>query len=213
MFSFIYLASQSSRRAELLKQLGVDFKLLIPQPQEDPEALEIAQTNERAIDYVQRVTLAKLEAALERLQRQELPFAPILCADTTVSIQSTDVSDRDLILGKPENAQHALEILRMLNGKVHVVYTAVSLQVDPHQDPLLKLSTSEVKFAQCDESMLRAYVETGEPMGKAGAYGIQGIGGSLIEKIEGSYTGIMGLPLYETAELLRFAAVNYKLSV
>lgn len=210
MYSFLYLASQSPRRAELLSQLGVRFKTLLPNADEDSESLEIQLLEEPALEYVERVTLAKLGAAINRLQSAQLEWAPILCADTTVAIE---ISGQEMILGKPENPEHALEMLKMLSGRTHRVHTAIALCAELDKEPLIAISSSSVEFALCSEDLLRAYVNTGEPMGKAGSYGIQGLGSTLIGKIEGSYSGIMGLPLYETSLLLNAANIEYALSL
>lgn len=209
MYSSIYLASQSPRRAELLNQLGVKFELLLPSPSEDAEALEIQQANEPALDYVSRVTLAKLEAAKTRLSKLDKHFAPILSADTTVAL-STQLDE--VILGKPNNQEHALEILEQLNGKTHTVHTAIAICQSLDGVNLIKVSSSEVTFGRWSTEHLKAYVQTNEPMGKAGAYGIQGIGGSLIERFNGSYSGIMGLPLFETSQLLSEIGIKFALN-
>lgn len=210
MYPFLYLASQSPRRAELLSQLGVQFQMLLPSAQEDSEALEAHLTGERALDYVKRVTLAKLSAAIDRHQSKQLEWAPILCADTTVAIE---ISGQELILGKPDHPEHALEMLETLSGQTHQVHTAVAICPNLDEEPLIAISSSTVEFALCSDELLRAYVKTGEPMGKAGSYGIQGLGSTLISKIEGSYSGIMGLPLYETSVLLNAANIEYALSL
>lgn len=210
MYSFLYLASQSPRRAELLSQLGARFELLLPNSDEDSESLEVQLLNEPALEYVERVTLAKLGAAIERLQSSRLPWAPILCADTTVAVE---ISGQEIILGKPDNTEHALEMLEMLSGRTHQVHTAIALCVELDEEPLIAISSSSVEFALCSEDLLKAYVNTGEPIGKAGSYGIQGLGSTLIGKIEGSYSGIMGLPLYETSVLLNAADIEYALSL
>lgn len=210
MYPFLYLASQSPRRAELLTQLGVRFELLLPGVHEDSESLEVQLPDESAIKYVERVTLAKLGAAIDRLKSNNAPWAPILCADTTVVVE---ISGSEIILGKPESSEHALEMLEILSGLTHQVHTAVAICVELGQEPLIAISSSSVEFALCSEDLLRAYVDTGEPMGKAGAYGIQGLGSTLISKIEGSYSGIMGLPLYETSVLLDTANIEYALSL
>jgi septum formation protein len=210
MYPFLYLASQSPRRAELLTQLGVHFELLLPGPNEDSESLEVQLLDEPALEYVERVTLAKLGAAIDRLKSNRAPWAPILCADTTVAVE---ISGSEIILGKPESPEHALEMLEILSGLTHQVHTAVALCSEPDKNPLVAVSSSTVEFALCSEDLLRAYVNTGEPMGKAGAYGIQGLGSALIQKIEGSYSGIMGLPLYETSVLLDAANIEYALSL
>ena len=209
MYPSIYLASQSPRRAELLKQLGVKFELLLPSPFEDAEALEVQHANEAALDYVSRVTLAKLEAAKTRLAKLNKHFAPILSADTTVVLSS---QSGERILGKPNNQEHALEILELLNGKTHTVHTAIAICQDLDNANLIKVSSSEVTFGKWTSDHLKAYVQTNEPMGKAGAYGIQGIGGSLIERFSGSYSGIMGLPLFETSQLLSQIGVKFTLN-
>ena len=205
--SFIYLASQSPRRQELLKQLGVQFEMLLPSPEEDSESIEIPLPHEKARDYVERVTLAKSTAALQRWKERELPWAPILCADTTVSLPDDPAGE---ILGKPADALDADRILTMLSGKVHEVLTAVAITPAPEIKPLCIVQVSKVQFAALSEQDIATYIASGEPFGKAGAYGIQGLGGSLIPSIEGSYSGIMGLPLYETRELLNRAKVTRK---
>ena len=203
--SFIYLASQSPRRQELLKQIGVRFEMLDPDASEDSESIEIPLPNEKARVYVERVTTAKSKAALARWQKRQLPWAPILCADTTVSLPNS--SDGE-ILGKPSDAADATRILSMLSGKSHEVLTAVTLTIDPSDEPICLVQVSEVEFATLSPEQIAAYIASGEPFGKAGAYGIQGLGGSLIPSIRGSYSGIMGLPLFETTLLLDRAQVT-----
>jgi septum formation protein len=193
--SWIYLASQSPRRRQLLDQLGVRHELLLPDPDEDAEALEAERPGESPEDYVQRVTLAKWEAATQRRQRRAAhsagwPEAPILCADTTVALGQT-------ILGKPQDADDAARILGLLSGQVHRVLTAVVVGGD------LRLCSSQVQWRRLDADEIARYVASGEPMGKAGAYAIQGRSGAWTQHIDGSYSGIMGLPLFETAELLK----------
>ena len=197
---FVYLASQSPRRRQLLEQLGVRYELLLADDSEDAEALEVVLPNEAPRAYVQRVTLLKLEAALARMKRRGLPLAPVLCSDTTVALGKT-------ILGKPDDAQHAAQILAALSGQTHRVLTSVAMGTLSAQGKPLKteqaLSTSHVRFAPWTRSQIQAYVASGEPMGKAGAYAVQGRGAAYIEHISGSYSGIMGLPMFETAQLLR----------
>jgi len=202
----LYLASQSPRRQSILKDLGVQFELLLPTEDEDAESLELVIPHERSLDYVSRVTLAKLDAAVIRLKKRQLPWYPILCADTTVSIP---LLGEDLILGKPQNNTHALEILEQLNHQCHQVHTTIAVQIHPESSPEILVSTSNVYFANNSSDKLNAYIATGEPMGKAGAYAIQGIGSSLIQKIEGSHSSIMGLPVYETCLLLDKALIPY----
>ena len=204
MFSYIYLASQSPRRQELLKQIGVQFEMLIAAPSEDAETLETPLPNEKARDYVQRVTYVKSMVALERWQKSGKPWAPILCADTTVSLPGNPDGE---ILGKPIDDADAARILEMLSGKTHEVLTAVVLIVDPKTNPLCLVQVSEVEFANLTPEIIASYIASGEPFGKAGAYGIQGLGGALIPSIKGSYSGIMGLPIYEVNQLLDFAKV------
>jgi len=209
MFPFIYLASQSPRRQELLKQIGVKYEMLAPELGEDAESIEASHPNEKARDYVARVTLAKSEAALKRHIERVLPWAPILCADTTVSLPSHLGGE---ILGKPFDAVDAERILKLLSGKTHQVLTAVALRISPTSEPVSIVQTSEVTFTKLSEDHIAKYIASGEPFGKAGAYGIQGLGSSLIESIAGSYSGIMGLPLFEISQLFNLAQVTYPLS-
>jgi len=191
---FVYLASQSPRRQALLDQIGVAYKVLLPTDAEAAEALEAVLPQESALRYVQRVTRLKVLAALEQIQMQSLEAAPVLCADTTV------VVDRH-ILGKPANASEATQMLSLLSGKTHQVLTAVA--IGHNQDIHLALSRSRVKFAPMTAADIQDYVASQEPMGKAGAYAIQGRASAFISHVSGSYSGIMGLPLYETTQLLK----------
>jgi len=195
---FIYLASQSPRRRQLLDQLGVRHELLLPGADEDAEALEAERAGELPADYVERVTRAKLHAARARLERRGLPTAPILCADTTVALGRR-------ILGKPLDAADATATLGLLSGKTHRVITAVAIASGRHD--LLAVSTSHVQVAPLPALAIAAYVASGEPFGKAGAYAIQGAFSAWIARIDGSHSGIMGLPLFETAQLLRRAGL------
>lgn len=197
---FIYLASQSPRRRQLLEQLGVRHQLLLPGPDEDAEALEAEQPGELATAYVERVTRAKLRAARERLVARRLPQAPILCSDTTVALGRR-------LLGKPADAAAAHATLSLLAGRTHRVITAVALGTG-RRDALL-VSVSRVQFAAIADDEIARYVASGEPFGKAGAYAIQSAAAAWIRHIAGSYSGIMGLPLYETAQLLRQAQVRF----
>lgn len=198
--AFIYLASQSPRRAQLLDQLGVQHQALLPGDDEDAEALEAVQAGESAEHYVQRVTDLKLDAALKRLRRRGQPSAPVLCADTTVVLGRR-------ILGKPQDDEEARKMLESLSGRTHRVLTAVA--VGSGRRRMALLSTSRVHFQTLAPNDIQAYVKSGEPRGKAGAYGIQGTAAAWISRIEGSYSGIMGLPLHETAILLRQAQVVF----
>ena len=196
---FIYLASQSPRRRQLLEQLGVRYELLLPGPEEDAEAIEAVLPGEDPAAYVQRVTALKLDAAVARHARRRLAPAPILCSDTTVALGPR-------IYGKPEDAQDAARMLAELAGRAHQVLTAVALQAADGRR-LAALSVSRVRFGPITPAQIAAYVASGEPLGKAGAYGIQGPVAQYVENLDGSYTGIMGLPLFETAGLLRAAGV------
>ncbi|RTL28108.1 MAG: septum formation inhibitor Maf [Burkholderiales bacterium] len=192
---WLYLASQSPRRQQLLDQLGVRHELLLPDPDEDAESLEAERAGESPEDYVQRVTLAKWQAAVERLARRAQrerawAEAPILCADTTVALGGD-------ILGKPAGPADAARMLAKLSGQSHKVLTAVVV------NGAMRLSVSHVRWRVLDEDEIVRYVASGEPMGKAGAYAIQGRSGAWTQHVDGSYSGIMGLPLFETAELLK----------
>ncbi len=194
----VYLASQSPRRAQLLDLLGVAHRPLLPGADEDAEALEAERPGELPLDYVQRVTCAKLEAARARLRRRGLATAPIVCADTTVALGRR-------ILGKPRDAAEAAAMLSALSGRSHRVLTAVAVAAG--RRTLQQTSVSHVRFAVLAPATVRRYVDSGEPMGKAGAYAIQGALAGWIAHIDGSHSGIMGLPMFETAQLLRQAGV------
>ncbi|QEA12070.1 Maf family protein [Comamonas flocculans] len=203
MPDFIYLASQSPRRGRLLDQLGVRHLPLLPNAPgdvaEDAEGLEQVARGEAPATYVQRATGLKLDAAVARRERRGLAPAPILCADTTVALGRE-------ILGKPLDAQDAARMLASLSGREHRVLTAVALQVDGPRR-LVALSVSRVRFAPLTARQIDAYVASGEPLGKAGAYAIQGAAAQHVRHLSGSYSGVMGLPLFETAQLLRLAGV------
>ncbi len=199
MANFVYLASQSPRRRQLLEQLGIQYELLLADASEDAEALELVLENEAPAAYVKRVTGLKLDAALARLARRELPLAPVLCCDTTVALGRT-------IYGKPDTALDAERMLSELAGKTHRVLTAVAVQHGAQR--LGALSISRVTFDGMTRDAISAYVSTGESMGKAGAYGVQGRAAMYITRINGSYSGIMGLPLWETASLLQAAGLK-----
>ena len=192
--SMVYLASQSPRRSQLLEQLGVPHTLLLPTPDEDAEALETVLPREAPADYVQRVTRLKLDAAMRRRVLRGLPDAPVLCADTTVALGRS-------ILGKPRDAEDAKRMLARLSGRSHRVLTAVALGQGARVVQVL--SVSQVRFAYISAADIETYVASGEPMGKAGAYAVQGLAAAYIARISGSYSGIMGLPLHETAHALR----------
>jgi septum formation protein len=192
----IYLASRSPRRRELLTQIGVRFELLMFRgiPREDPDVDETVLPQESPEDYVVRVTLAKAEAGMRRIRERHLIPHPVLAADTTVEIGGS-------VIGKPEHDADAVAILQRLSGRTHRVLTAVAIADFERVESLL--SISEVRFRALEHEEIRRYVASGEPLDKAGAYGIQGRAAIFVEEIKGSYTGIMGLPLYETALLLR----------
>ena len=192
----IYLASQSPRRQELLRQLDVRFELLLPADAAQADALEALEARigrEAPRRYVARVTRLKAEAALARLKARGLPSRPVLCADTTVA--------RGLeIYGKPGSPEEAATMLKALAGSTHRVLTAVV--VAQGKRVFEAVSESTVEFAPMTRAQIAAYVASGEPFGKAGAYAVQGRVAAYIRNIRGSYSGIMGLPLYETAQLL-----------
>jgi septum formation protein len=196
--SFVWLASQSPRRAQLLQQIGVAHRLLLPDAAEDAESLEAVRPGELPSHYVQRVTRAKLRAAVARLRRRGDVAAPILSADTTVALGRC-------ILGKPADAAEARAMLQRLSGRTHRVLTA--LAVDDGRRTRTALQVSHVRFAPMPQAAIAAYVAGGEPFGKAGAYAIQGAIAAWVAHIDGSHSGIMGLPLHETALLLRAAGV------
>lgn len=194
MSTFIYLASQSPRRRQLLAQIGVRHELLLPGADEDAEGLEAVKPGEKPEAYCERVTTAKLEAAMARLSARGLASAPILCADTTVAVD-------DLILGKPVDAADARRILGQLSGREHRVITAVAVADATRR--ATALNVSRVEFAALTEAQIERYIASREPFGKAGAYAIQSQAAAWIVRIAGSYSGIMGLPLFETAALLQ----------
>ena len=199
----IYLASQSPRRRQLLDQLGVRHELLVPMPGAEADAAEVLEAvapGELPAAYVQRVTLLKLKAARARLKARGLPPAPILCSDTTVAIGRR-------ILGKPADAEEARAMLQALSGRNHRVLTAVA--VGTARRTLAALSVSTVRFAPLDAVLIDAYIASGQPFGKAGGYAIQSQLAGWIPQVRGSYSAIMGLPLFETAQLLRQARVRF----
>ncbi len=193
---FVYLASKSPRRQELLRQIGVRFELLVTDDDPGDEALEAPLAGESPTGYVQRVTLAKAGAARERWVQRALPAAPIVVSDTTVAIGGR-------IFGKPVDANDARRMLRALSGRTHRVLTAVAVLRGARTE--MSTNVSRVTFARIAASDIDEYVAGGEPFGKAGAYAIQGAVARFVRRIEGSHSGIMGLPLYETSRLLRGA--------
>jgi septum formation protein len=193
----IYLASRSPRRRELLGQIGVKFEPLLFREgsRQDSDTDEAVLPGEQPDDYVRRIAAMKAAAAWQRVTlRRGLQRKPVLVADTTVALAGE-------ILGKPTGREDAERILRVLSGTQHRVLTAVAAQYEQRFE--MVVSETLVTFATLDDERIAAYVQSGEPYDKAGAYAIQGRAGAFVERLEGSYTGVVGLPLYETAELLR----------
>ncbi len=191
----IYLASQSPRRRELLKQIGVAFDVLplraVPGRM---DVVEVPAAGESAVDFARRMATEKAACGWRAVDARRLLRFPVLGADTVVEIEGA-------ILGKPADRAEAEAMLTRLSGGVHRVHTAVAVQHEARVE--MRLSSSTVRFAVLDTAAVARYLETGEYLGKAGAYGIQGRAGAFVEHIEGSYSGIMGLPLFDTAVLLR----------
>ncbi|CAB3920669.1 dTTP/UTP pyrophosphatase [Achromobacter insuavis] len=192
----LYLASASPRRRELLTQIGLAHEVLrVPAP---PGEDEPQHPGESAADYVQRTARDKAERGRDWLRVQALPVLPLLAADTTVILDGQ-------VLGKPADRDDAIRILRALSGQTHQVHTAVALWTG---DRLLEaVSITHVRMRPLELDEIARYCDSGEPFGKAGAYGIQGLAGAFVANIDGSYTGVMGLPLFETANLLRAAGI------
>jgi len=191
----IYLASRSARRRDLLKQMGVNFEMLLLREGagRDADFNESELPGETPREYVIRVARLKAEAGWLRLEQRRLMRHPVLAADTTVALGDT-------ILAKPADREDAVAMLKQLSGTVHQVYTAVAIKF---YDSLKEaLSVTEVRFRELSDDEIRRFVATGEPLDKAGAYGIQGKASMFIETINGSYTGVVGLPVFETARLL-----------
>ena len=197
----IYLASKSPRRRELLRQIGVEFELLLLRDHtpRGPEVTEHVIPGELAADYVARVTREKAACARQTMLLRKLPFRPVLAADTTVVLDGK-------ILGKPADPAEAFEMLRSLSGRTHQVMTSVVVQHE--QDVWQITQSSDVTFGPLSDATIRAYCATQEPYDKAGGYAIQGMAGLFVQAIAGSYSGIMGLPLFETAQLLQQAEVR-----
>ncbi|MDD5240894.1 MAG: Maf family protein [Sulfuricella sp.] len=191
----IYLASRSPRRRELLAQIGVGFEplLLREDPARSTDVDETPLPDEKPRDYALRIGHVKAETAWLRVQQRRLPQLPVLAADTIVALGNR-------IMGKPANREQAMEMLAALSGQKHEVLTVVAMANGSKTEQ--KLSVSTVQFGILTDQAIRRYAMTGEPFDKAGAYAIQGRAATFIEKIEGSYSGVMGLPLYETAQLL-----------
>jgi len=192
----VYLASRSPRRRELLKQIGVAFEVLLlrDHPGRNVDVDESQQPGEGPDDYVRRVCRIKADAGWERVLQRRLRRFPVLAADTVVCVE-------DVILGKPPDPSHAAKMLRLLSGREHRVLTAVTLKLEDRVE--LVVSESRVRFGELSQADIEAYVASGEATDKAGAYAIQGRAGAFVTELHGSYSGIMGLPLHETAQLLK----------
>jgi septum formation protein len=198
----IYLASKSPRRRELLRQVGVEFELLSLRTDaaRGPDVSEHELPGEDPLDYVARVARDKGAFAWKILALRRMPLRPVLSADTTVTIDGQ-------ILGKPANAIEAADMLERLSGRTHQVLTSVALHHVDLEEQVTQVSN--VRFAKLSPATIKAYCATPEPYDKAGAYGIQGLAALFIEHIEGSHSGIMGLPVFETAQLLKKAGVEF----
>jgi septum formation protein len=201
----LYLASRSPRRRDLLKQIGVRFEPLITRlaAPRGPDVDELQHASESPERYVERVAREKAEFALKVLGMRSMLVRPVLSADTVVILDGA-------ILGKPADAAEAAAFLHQLSGSTHEVRTstAVALAIGNKTKLAQRTSISSVKFKALTDDEIAHYVATGEPLDKAGGYGIQGYAGLFVERLEGSYTGVMGLPLYETAELLRQVGIK-----
>lgn len=192
----IYLASQSPRRRELLKQIGINFEMLLlrDDPSRGVDVDETPQAVEQPEAYVARICKEKAEKGCQLLRYRNLPMFPVLAADTTVTLDGK-------IFGKPKNAEHAAEMLRQFSGREHQVLSAVAIALGNQIE--FAISTSTVRFTALNEDRIRRYLLTKEYNDKAGGYGIQGQAAAFIEHISGSYSGVMGLPLFETTQLLQ----------
>lgn len=196
----IYLASKSPRRRELLRQIGVDFELLLLRS-DGPRGADVTEEvlpGESALDYVARVSNEKAGFAWDLVRRRHLTPRPVLAADTTVTIDG-------VILGKPADRAEAVAMLQQLSGRTHEVLTSIAVHYKDFAEQ--RTQVSQVRFGVLSPASIAAYCATPEPYDKAGAYGIQGSAALFVEHIEGSHSGIMGLPLYETAQLLRLAGL------
>jgi len=192
----IYLASQSPRRRELLKQVGINFEMLLlrSDTRRMVDADEAPHADELPEEYVKRICEDKARAGWDALKFRNLPPFLVLAADTTVTLDGK-------ILGKPRNREEAAAMLRQLSGRQHQVLSAVAAAFEERIE--IRLSATTVTFATLSEERIHRYLLTNEAHDKAGAYGIQGHAAAFVQRIEGSYSGVMGLPLYETVELLR----------
>lgn len=196
MNPYIYLASQSPRRRELLKQIGIRFEplLLRSDSRRQIDVDETPHEGELPEIYVQRLSREKARAGFDALRLRNLPTRPVLAADTTVTLDAK-------IFGKPNDAAHAASMLRELSGREHQVLTAVAIAMGEHLE--VTLSKSTVRFTELNEARIKHYLQSHEYSDKAGSYAIQGQSAAFIEHITGSYSGVMGLPLFETVQLLQ----------
>lgn len=192
--SQIYLASASPRRRALLDEVGLRFEVVPVDIDETP------LKHESAFELPIRLALAKAGCAADLLVQDERAPLPVLAADTCVSVGGQ-------ILGKPEGLEQAMAMLRQLSGRTHVVFTAVALR--NRESSWHRLSRTRVRFKRLSQQEIEAYCASGEPNDKAGGYGIQGKGGAFVNRIEGSYTGVMGLPMYETHRLLKMVGIDW----
>jgi septum formation protein len=196
----IYLVSRSVRRRELLNQVGIRFELMLLRSvsRQEDEVDETWQAGETPEVYVQRVAEAKARFGVQLLMYRRMPRRFVLAADTALDLDGE-------VIGKPKDTNDAIDILRRLSGRTHKVLTSVAVAAPQDAEPRIKsfLSVSDVTFRKLDEEEILRYVYSGEPMDKAGAYAIQGRAASFVRAINGSYSGIVGLPLCETVLMLR----------
>lgn len=196
----VYLASKSPRRQELLRQIGIEFEELLVREAAGRrrDIVETPRKDEPALEYVKRIARTKAAVGWHQMNRRELPPRPVLAADTEVVIDGE-------VLGKPDGAANAIAMLERLSGNTHAVLTAVAVRW--HAQVMLAVSTSRVSFRTLSRDEVERYVATGEPFDKAGGYGIQGRAAAFIRHLDGSYSGVMGLPLFETTGIL--AKIGY----
>ena len=196
----VYLASKSPRRQDLLRQIGVEFEELLVREAEGRrrDIIEAPRRDEPALDYIKRIARTKASVGWHQMHRRALPPRPVLAADTEVVVDGA-------VLGKPADAADAIRMLERLSGRTHEVLTAVAVRWHAHI--VLAVSRSRVSFRALSRDEIERYVATGEPFDKAGAYGIQGRAAAFIRHLDGSYSGVMGLPLFETTEIL--AKIGY----
>ena len=191
----VYLASRSPRRRDLLRQIGIEFEPLLVRERapRGPDVDETPFPGEPMDDFVRRVCRAKAQAAWARVEERSIRSRPVLAADTVVCVEG-------VLLGKPSDRADATRMLELLSGKAHRVLTAVAMQFGEHLE--MAVSDSSVRFCKLSARNISEYIDSGEPMDKAGGYAIQGRAAAFIPELRGSYSGVTGLPLYETAELI-----------